>query len=205
MTRNNSLGPVNQSPHSEEPTSLPSATENSNPFHNVGLYGSQNRDKTPPKEETRSSEIVPSSIARIKVIGVGGGGCNAVNRMIASELSGVEFWGVNTDAQALTQANAPKRLQIGQKLTRGLGAGGNPAIGQKAAEESRDEVAAALEGSDLVFITAGMGGGTGTGAAPIVAEAAKEVGALTVGVVTRPFNFEGRRRTTQAEEGIAAL
>ncbi len=205
MTRNNSLGPVNQSPHSEEPTSLPSATENSNPFNNVGLYGNQNREKNPPKEETRSSEIVPSSIARIKVIGVGGGGCNAVNRMIASELSGVEFWGVNTDAQALTQANAPKRLQIGQKLTRGLGAGGNPAIGQKAAEESRDEVAAALEGSDLVFITAGMGGGTGTGAAPIVAEAAKEVGALTVGVVTRPFNFEGRRRTTQAEEGIAAL
>lgn len=205
MTRNNSLGPVNESPHSEEPTSLPSATENSNPFNNVGLYGNQNREKNPPKEETRSSEIVPSSIARIKVIGVGGGGCNAVNRMIASELSGVEFWGVNTDAQALTQANAPKRLQIGQKLTRGLGAGGNPAIGQKAAEESRDEVAAALEGSDLVFITAGMGGGTGTGAAPIVAEAAKEVGALTVGVVTRPFNFEGRRRTTQAEEGIAAL
>ena len=147
----------------------------------------------------------PSSIAKIKVIGVGGGGCNAVNRMIASEVSGIEFWGINTDAQALTQANAPKRLQIGQKLTRGLGAGGNPAIGQKAAEESRDEVAAALEGSDLVFITAGMGGGTGTGAAPIVAEAAKEVGALTIGVVTRPFNFEGRRRTTQAEEGISAL
>lgn len=205
MTRNNSLGSVNQSPHSQEPTSLPSVAENSNPFNNVGLYGGQSREKTPPKEETRSSEIVPSSIARIKVIGVGGGGCNAVNRMIASEVSGVEFWGVNTDAQALTQANAPKRLQIGQKLTRGLGAGGNPAIGQKAAEESRDEIAAALEGSDLVFITAGMGGGTGTGAAPIVAEAAKEVGALTVGVVTRPFNFEGRRRTTQAEEGIAAL
>lgn len=206
MTLNNSLGPVHDSPHTQEPTSLPSANaENSNPFNNVGLYGGQNREKTPPQEEPRSREIVPSSIARIKVIGVGGGGCNAVNRMIASELSGVEFWGINTDAQALTQANAPKRLQIGQKLTRGLGAGGNPAIGQKAAEESRDEIAAALDGSDLVFITAGMGGGTGTGAAPIVAEAAKEVGALTIGVVTRPFNFEGRRRTGQAEEGIAAL
>lgn len=206
MTLNNSLGPVHDSPHTQEATSLPSANaENSNPFNNVGLYGGQNREKTPPQEEPRSREIVPSSIARIKVIGVGGGGCNAVNRMIASELSGVEFWGINTDAQALTQANAPKRLQIGQKLTRGLGAGGNPAIGQKAAEESRDEIAAALDGSDLVFITAGMGGGTGTGAAPIVAEAAKEVGALTIGVVTRPFNFEGRRRTGQAEEGIAAL
>jgi cell division protein FtsZ len=206
MTLNNSLGPVHESPHAQETTSLPPANaENSNPFNNVGLYGGQNREKTPPKEEPRSREIVPSSIARIKVIGVGGGGCNAVNRMIASEVSGVEFWGINTDAQALTQANAPKRLQIGQKLTRGLGAGGNPAIGQKAAEESRDEIAAALDGSDLVFITAGMGGGTGTGAAPIVAEAAKEVGALTIGVVTRPFNFEGRRRTSQAEEGIAAL
>lgn len=148
---------------------------------------------------------MPSSVARIKVIGVGGGGCNAVNRMIASEVSGVEFWTINTDAQALTHSTTQNRLQVGQKLTRGLGAGGNPAIGQKAAEESRDEIAAALEGSDLVFITAGMGGGTGTGAAPIVAEVAKEIGALTVGVVTRPFTFEGRRRTGQAEEGIAAL
>lgn len=146
-----------------------------------------------------------SSVARIKVIGVGGGGCNAVNRMIASEVSGVEFWSINTDAQALSGADATNKLQVGQKLTRGLGAGGNPAIGQKAAEESRDEIAAALEHSDLVFITAGMGGGTGTGAAPIVAEVAKEIGALTVGVVTRPFTFEGRRRTGQAEEGIAAL
>lgn len=148
---------------------------------------------------------MPGSVAKIKVIGVGGGGGNAVNRMIASDVSGVEFWTVNTDAQALAQASAPKRLQVGQKLTRGLGAGGNPAIGQKAAEESRDEIATALEHADLVFITAGMGGGTGTGAAPIVAEVAKELGALTVGVVTRPFTFEGRRRTTQAEEGIAAL
>jgi len=152
-------------------------------------------------EDLKRSEIVPSSVAKIKVIGVGGGGGNAVNRMIASSL----FWSINTDAQSLSQAGAPNRLQMGQKLTRGLGAGGNPSIGQKAAEESRDEIAAALEGADLVFITAGMGGGTGTGAAPVVAEIAKEVGALTVGVVTRPFTFEGRRRTSQAEEGIAAL
>ncbi|MEB3162864.1 MAG: cell division protein FtsZ [Prochlorothrix sp.] len=153
----------------------------------------------------QDSTIIPSSIARIKVIGVGGGGSNAVNRMIASDLGGVEFWAMNTDAQALISAAAPQRLQIGQKLTRGLGAGGNPAIGQKAAEESRDEIAKALENSDLVFITAGMGGGTGTGAAPIVAEIAKELGALTVGIVTRPFTFEGRRRQSQADEGIAAL
>lgn len=152
-----------------------------------------------------SAEIIPSSVARIKVIGVGGGGCNAVNRMIDSGLAGIEFWTVNTDAQALTYSSTTNAMQLGQKLTRGLGAGGNPSIGQKAAEESRDEIFQALEGSDLVFITAGMGGGTGTGAAPVVAEAAKEAGALTVGVVTRPFTFEGRRRTAQAESGIAAL
>ncbi|MGF1461527.1 MAG: cell division protein FtsZ [Leptolyngbyaceae cyanobacterium] len=152
-----------------------------------------------------NGETVPSNIAKIKVIGVGGGGCNAVNRMIQSGLSGIEFWTVNTDAQALLNTATENRLQIGQKLTRGLGAGGNPAIGQKAAEESRDEIAASLEESDLVFITAGMGGGTGTGAAPIVAEVAKESGALTVGVVTRPFTFEGRRRTGQADDGIEAL
>ncbi|NJN30094.1 MAG: cell division protein FtsZ [Synechococcales cyanobacterium RM1_1_8] len=155
--------------------------------------------------EEQSNGIMPSSIARIRVIGVGGGGSNAVNRMIASDVSGIEFWAINTDAQALVNAASPHRLQIGQKLTRGLGAGGNPAIGHKAAEESRDEIAAALDGSDLVFITAGMGGGTGTGAAPIVAEVAKELGALTVGIVTKPFGFEGRRRTSQAAEGISAL
>jgi len=158
-----------------------------------------------PGEKMKIDNIIPSSIARIKVIGVGGGGSNAVNRMIASEVTGVEFWAMNTDAQALLQSAAPQRLQMGQKLTRGLGAGGNPAIGAKAAEESRDDIAASIEHADLVFITAGMGGGTGTGAAPIVAEMAKEAGALTVGVVTRPFAFEGRRRTNQAEEGIAAL
>ena len=151
------------------------------------------------------NDIVPGSMARIKVVGVGGGGCNAVNRMIDSGVSGIEFWTLNTDAQALTRASNSNPLQLGQKLTRGVGAGGNPAIGQKAAEESRDEISSAIEGADLVFITAGMGGGTGTGAAPVVAEAAKEAGALTVGVVTRPFTFEGRRRTSQAEEGIMAL
>jgi len=155
--------------------------------------------------ERPMSDIIPSSVAKIKVIGVGGGGCNAVNRMIDTGLSGIEFWTVNTDAQALTYSSTTNAMQLGQKLTRGLGAGGNPSIGQKAAEESRDEIFQAVEGSDLVFITAGMGGGTGTGAAPVVAEAAKEAGALTVGVVTRPFTFEGRRRTAQAESGIAAL
>jgi cell division protein FtsZ len=151
------------------------------------------------------NQIIPSNVANIKVIGVGGGGCNAVNRMIENNVVGIEFWQINTDAQALAQSMATYCLQIGQKLTRGLGAGGNPAIGEKAAEESRDEIAKALENTDLVFITAGMGGGTGTGAAPIVAEIAKDMGCLTVGVVTRPFTFEGRRRTKQAEEGIRSL
>ncbi|MEN9213577.1 MAG: cell division protein FtsZ [Thermostichus sp. DG02_3_bins_51] len=149
--------------------------------------------------------IMPSNVAKIKVVGVGGGGGNAVSRMAASNLTGVEFWSVNTDSQALAQSSIVNRLQIGQKLTRGLGAGGNPAVGRRAAEESSEELAAALEGADLVFIAAGMGGGTGTGGAPIVAQIAKESGALTVGVVTRPFSFEGKRRTRQAEEGIQAL
>jgi cell division protein FtsZ len=158
-----------------------------------------------PVREKKSEEVPFHGAANIKVVGVGGGGGNAVNRMIASKVSGVEFWSINTDAQALAQSEAPKQLQVGQKLTRGLGAGGNPAIGQKAAEESRDEIATALSGADLVFITCGMGGGTGTGAAPIVAEIAKEMGALTVGVITKPFTFEGRRRIHQADEGMAAL
>jgi cell division protein FtsZ len=156
-------------------------------------------------ERMPDDRLSSSNAARIKVIGVGGGGSNAVNRMIASDIEGIEFWTMNTDAQALATSDATCRIQLGQKLTRGLGAGGNPAIGQKAAEESREEIALALEGADLVFITAGMGGGTGTGAARIVAEVAKEMGALTVGVVTRPFTFEGRRRTNQAEEGISGL
>jgi len=143
--------------------------------------------------------------ANIKVIGVGGGGNNAVNRMIAAGLRGVEFVAVNTDAQALKGAMAPIKLQIGNKLTKGLGAGADPEVGNRAAEESRDEIANALRGADMVFVTAGMGGGTGTGAAPIVAEVAKEMGALTVGVVTKPFTFEGRKRQLQAEKGIQGL
>jgi cell division protein FtsZ len=141
------------------------------------------------------------SFARIKVIGVGGGGSNAVNRMIDEGIQGVEFITVNTDAQALIQAKADMRVRLGDKLTRGLGAGGNPEIGRKAAEESADELYNVLKGSDMVFVTAGMGGGTGTGAAPIVAQIAKESGALTIGVVTRPFSFEGmpaHRRPRQA-------
>jgi cell division protein FtsZ len=143
--------------------------------------------------------------AAIKVIGVGGGGNNAVNRMIQAGLKGVEFISVNTDGQALILSHAPYRIQIGEKLTKGLGAGANPEIGEKAAEESREDIMKALKGADMVFVTAGMGGGTGTGAAPVVAECAKEIGALTVGVVTKPFTFEGRRRQSQAERGIAKL
>ena len=141
-------------------------------------------------------------LAKIKVVGVGGGGSNAVNRMISLGLEGVEFIAVNTDAQALFNALAPKCMQIGEKLTRGLGAGARPEIGQKAAEESREQILEALRGSDMVFITAGMGGGTGTGAAPVVAECAREIGALTVGVVTRPFTFEGPKRKKNADLGI---
>ncbi len=145
------------------------------------------------------------SFARIKVIGVGGGGCNAVNRMIDEGLGGIEFITVNTDGQALLQSKAQTRVRVGDKVTRGLGAGGNPEIGRKSAEESAEELYEVLRGSDMVFVTAGMGGGTGTGAAPIVAQIAKEVGALTIGVVTRPFTFEGSRRAQSAEAGIAKL
>ncbi|HHY36669.1 MAG TPA: cell division protein FtsZ [Firmicutes bacterium] len=145
------------------------------------------------------------NFAQIKVVGVGGGGNNAINRMIAANLRGVDFVAVNTDAQALLLSEAPQKIQIGEKLTKGLGAGANPEIGKKAAEESREVLQQALKGADMVFITAGMGGGTGTGACPIVAELAKELGALTVGVVTKPFTFEGRRRQVQAEKGIAEL
>jgi cell division protein FtsZ len=144
-------------------------------------------------------------LATIKVIGVGGGGSNAVNRMIEHGVQGVEFICVNTDAQALNLSKAPVKMQIGTKLTRGLGAGANPDIGKKAAEESREQIEEALSGADMVFVTAGMGGGTGTGAAPVVAEIAKDLGALTVGVVTRPFTFEGRKRSTQAVGGISVL
>lgn len=145
------------------------------------------------------------TLARIKVIGCGGGGSNAVNRMIEAGVQGVEFIAVNTDAQALQLSKAPHKLQIGEKLTRGLGAGANPEVGKKAAEESRESIVNALKGADMVFVTAGMGGGTGTGAAPVIAEIAREVGSLTVGVVTRPFTFEGRKRMMQAINGIEAL
>ena len=141
----------------------------------------------------------------IKVIGVGGGGCNAVNRMINSGIASVEFIAVNTDKMILSTSRATSKLQIGEKLTKGQGAGGNPERGERAAEESREEIEAVLKGTDMVFITAGMGGGTGTGAAPVIAEIAKELGILTVGIVTKPFNFEGKRRMEQAELGIAAL
>jgi len=144
-------------------------------------------------------------LAKIKVIGCGGGGSNAVNRMIENGVKGVEFITVNTDAQALQNSKSEQKLQIGDKLTRGLGAGANPEVGKKAAEESRELIFNTLKGADMVFVTAGMGGGTGTGAAPVIAEIAKECGALTVGVVTRPFTFEGRKRALQAEQGISAL
>jgi cell division protein FtsZ len=146
-----------------------------------------------------------SQNARMKVVGVGGGGGNAVNRMIDEDLEGVEFLSVNTDAQALKLSKSGVKLQIGKKLTRGLGAGARPEIGRSAIEENRDEMRAALEGADLVFITAGMGGGTGTGAAPIIGEMARELGALSIAIVTRPFLFEGKKRMRQAEEGLADL
>jgi cell division protein FtsZ len=145
------------------------------------------------------------NFAHIKVIGVGGGGSNAVNRMIEAGVQGVEFITVNTDAQALVHSRAPVSMRIGDKLTKGLGAGGNPQVGSKAAEESSEALFDSLRGSDMIFVTAGMGGGTGTGASPIIAQIAKEVGALTVGVVTKPFEFEGNRRKLIAEQGIAML
>lgn len=145
------------------------------------------------------------SFARIKVVGIGGGGSNAVNRMIEEGLAGIEFVAINTDAQALLLSNSPTRVRIGDKLTRGLGAGGEPEIGRKAAEESAEDLYEVLKGSDMVFIAAGIGGGTGTGAAPIIAQISKEVGALTIGVVTRPFTFEGAKRRQTAENGIDEL
>jgi cell division protein FtsZ len=156
-------------------------------------------------DSTNKQEERKEAFARIKVIGVGGGGSNAVNRMMDEGIQGVEFIAVNTDAQALMLSKAPTKVRLGDKLTRGLGAGGNPEIGRKAAEESADELYNVLRGSDMVFVTAGMGGGTGTGAAPVVAQIAKESNALTIGVVTRPFTFEGMRRMTSAEQGITKL
>ena len=150
-------------------------------------------------------ELENEYMPKIKVIGVGGGGGNAVNRMVAMEVKNVEFIAINTDEHVLRLSKASQKVQIGEKLTRGKGAGSMPAIGQSAAEESKDEIAALLKDTDMVFVTAGMGGGTGTGAAPVVAKIAKDMGILTVGVVTKPFAFEGKRRMTQAEQGIAEL
>ncbi|WP_019877655.1 cell division protein FtsZ [Sporichthya polymorpha] len=144
-------------------------------------------------------------LAVIKVVGIGGGGVNAINRMIEVGLKGVEFIAINTDAQALLMSDADVKLDVGRELTRGLGAGANPEVGRKAAEDHRDEIEEVLRGADMVFVTAGEGGGTGTGGAPVVANIARSLGALTIGVVTRPFNFEGRRRSTQAEDGISRL
>ena len=150
-------------------------------------------------------DIPMSNMAQIKVIGVGGGGNNAVDRMIEDGLDGVEFISINTDGQALSKSKSATKIQIGEKLTKGLGAGGNPEIGQRSVDETQDDIAQALRGSDMVFITAGMGGGTGTGAAPVVAQIAREMGILTVGVVTRPFAFEGKKRLEQALAGIDEL
>ena len=155
--------------------------------------------------ERRTNSRPSEEGARIIVIGAGGGGSNAVDRMITAGVAGVEFIAVNTDMQALSQSLAPGRIRIGEQLTRGLGSGGNPLIGQKAAEETLSTISAAVQGADMVFITAGMGGGTGTGAAPVIAGASQDAGALTVGVVTRPFGFEGARRAKMAEQGIEQL
>ena len=150
-------------------------------------------------------DVEMDNFAKIKVIGVGGGGNNAVNRMVEAQLKGVEFIAVNTDKQALYTSKAEYKIQVGEKLTRGLGAGANPEVGKKSAEESKEEIIKVLEGADMVFVTAGMGGGTGTGAAPVVAQLAKEMGILTVGVVTKPFAFEGKVRMKNAEQGIKDL
>ena len=157
------------------------------------------------EDNNNNNNNMMDGTATIKVIGVGGGGNNAINRMIDAGIKGVEFISVNTDRQALQLSKASARIQIGEKITRGLGAGANPDIGAQSAEESKSEIAEALRGADMVFVTAGMGGGTGTGAAPIVAAAAKEMGILTIGVVTKPFTFEGKKRLSQAERGIESL
>ena len=164
------------------------------------------KDKEPVTSSAASFASTPvANPANIKVVGVGGGGGNAVNRMIKAGLGGVDFWAMNTDAQVLEMSTAENKIRLGNKLTSGLGAGGDPSIGEKAAEETRDHIVQALDGADMVFVTAGMGGGTGTGAAPVVAKIAKELGALTIGVVTKPFSFEGKRRLNQALQGLEKL
>ena len=149
--------------------------------------------------------VPDTNLADIKVVGIGGGGANAVNRMIEFGLKGVEFIAINTDAQALMMSDADVKLDIGREETRGLGAGADPKVGERAAADNEEEIKDTLEGADMVFVTAGEGGGTGTGGAPIVARVAREMGALTIGVVTRPFSFEGKRRQTQADAGVEAL
>nr|CAD1817882.1 unnamed protein product [Ananas comosus var. bracteatus] len=195
---------------------------NKDPFLNLHpeismLRGEENNTVINPRKDKLSDDVTESlressgaenyNEAKIKVIGVGGGGSNAVNRMIESSMKGVEFWIVNTDVQAMRMSPVypENRLQIGQELTRGLGAGGNPDIGTSAAKESKESIEEAVSGADMIFVTAGMGGGTGTGGAPIIAGIAKSMGILTVGIVTTPFSFEGRRRAVQAQEGIAEL
>jgi len=171
------------------------------------LFSSKATSQSASIPSIRPQEVVPemTPVASIKVIGVGGGGTNATNRMIRAKLQGIEFIAVNTDAQALYHSEAPTKINIGKATTKGLGAGSNPDIGRQAAEESADEIRDAIGGADMVFITCGMGGGTGTGAAPVIAEIAKEQGILTVGVVTKPFAFEGHRRKTQGDEGLENL
>ena len=165
----------------------------------------QEPDKEQKMARNNSQPQFVENFAKIKVVGVGGGGQNAVNRMIEEGIQGVEFIAVNTDAQALMLSNAPVRLRVGDKLTKGLGSGGNPEIGQRAAEESREEIREVLEGADMIFVTAGMGGGTGSGASPIIAGIARELGALTIGVVTKPFTFEGAQRRRSAESSLDQL
>ena len=181
------------------------------------IYGRQNESSTTndmvfgmfsSTDSVTQSSPAPApgiSPAKIKVVGVGGGGGNAVNRMIKSGLTGVEFWLMNTDLQILNTSVCKNKIQLGPKLTNGLGAGGEPQVGEKAAEEAQQEITQALEGADMVFVTAGMGGGTGTGAAPIVAKIAKDLGILTIGVVTKPFSYEGKRRANQAQQGLEKL
>ncbi len=177
--------------------------------NNVDLKNlfSNHREISRQTAKAKTMEVKPeiTPVASIKVIGVGGGGCNAVNRMIKSGLKGIEFISINTDAQALYHSETQNKINIGKATTRGLGAGSNPDIGRQAAEESSDEIRDAIEGSDMIFITCGLGGGTGTGGAPIIASLAKEMGILTVAVVTKPFSFEGQRRRNQADEGLENL
>ncbi|CAG0908141.1 unnamed protein product, partial [Cyprideis torosa] len=176
-------------------------------FEEAAMNSKKKKTGGDEEETKKKSSVIPdvSPVANIKVIGVGGGGGNAVNRMVSSDFANVEFITVNTDAQALYHSNAENKIHIGREATRGLGAGANPNVGKNAAEESMEEIKSALKGADMVFVTCGLGGGTGTGAAPVIAGISKELGALTVGVVTRPFGFEGKNRNTKADDGYDKL